>query len=233
MAAMVRGRFPGVTGTRVGQVAWPQIAVHHGCIKASLPLGTMATIRRRLHGEHGLHVSVASLRRSVRAYLSEEVRRCQAVVLRDPAVPGEEAKIDFGQMGPGTDPVSGKKHRVQAFVMVLPASRHMFVRRVLLMDQHSWAGRRGGIRLLRRRPAPPWCPATCAHRGRTPGLYDPRINRSYDELAHHYGALVDPARSRKPVPPPTRTRDGCSPGLIRCGTPADAPPLPGPVLGDR
>jgi len=31
-----------------------------------------------------------------------------------------------------------------------------------------------------------------------PDLYDPRINRSYAELASHYGCLVDPARSRKP-----------------------------------
>jgi hypothetical protein len=31
-----------------------------------------------------------------------------------------------------------------------------------------------------------------------PDLYDPRVNRSYAELASHYGCLVDPARSRKP-----------------------------------
>jgi hypothetical protein len=31
-----------------------------------------------------------------------------------------------------------------------------------------------------------------------PDLYDPKINRSYAELAEHYGCLVDPARSRKP-----------------------------------
>ena len=31
-----------------------------------------------------------------------------------------------------------------------------------------------------------------------PGLYDPKINRSYAELAAHYGCLVDPARALKP-----------------------------------
>jgi len=31
-----------------------------------------------------------------------------------------------------------------------------------------------------------------------PDLYDPKINRSYAELAAHYGALVDPARTFKP-----------------------------------
>jgi transposase len=31
-----------------------------------------------------------------------------------------------------------------------------------------------------------------------PDLYDPKINRSYGELATHYGVLIDPARARKP-----------------------------------
>jgi hypothetical protein len=31
-----------------------------------------------------------------------------------------------------------------------------------------------------------------------PDLYDPKINRSYAELAAHYGTLIDPARARKP-----------------------------------
>jgi len=35
-----------------------------------------------------------------------------------------------------------------------------------------------------------------------PDLYDPRISRSYAELAAHYGCLVDPARSRKPKDKP-------------------------------
>jgi transposase len=197
-AELVRVWFPEVADTRLRQVTWPQIAVHHDYIKANLPLVTMATIHQRLRDEHGLSVSVASLRRYVRANLSEEVRRSQVVVLRDPAVPGEEAQIDYGQMGPWTDPATGRKHRVQAFVMVLPASRHMFVRPVLLMDQRSWTEAHveafayfGGVprRLV---------PDNLRTGVERPDLYDPRINRSYDELARHYGALVDPARSRKP-----------------------------------
>ena len=35
-----------------------------------------------------------------------------------------------------------------------------------------------------------------------PDLYDPKINRSYAELAEHYGALIDPARARKPKDKP-------------------------------
>src|SRR5205814_10253062 len=31
-----------------------------------------------------------------------------------------------------------------------------------------------------------------------PDLYDPKLNRSYAELAAHYGCLIDPARAIKP-----------------------------------
>jgi len=33
-------------------------------------------------------------------------------------------------------------------------------------------------------------------------LYDPRFNHGYEELAHHYGAIIDPARSGKPKDKP-------------------------------
>jgi transposase len=31
-----------------------------------------------------------------------------------------------------------------------------------------------------------------------PDLYDPKFNQGYEELAHHYGIIIDPARSSKP-----------------------------------
>jgi len=35
-----------------------------------------------------------------------------------------------------------------------------------------------------------------------PDLYDPKLNRSYAELAEHYGTLIDPARAAKPKDKP-------------------------------
>jgi transposase len=205
-AELVRGWFPELADTRLRQVTWPQIARHHEYIKTHLPVLTMATIHQRLRDEHGLDVSVASLRRYVRANLSEETRRSQVVVLRDPAVPGEEAQIDYGLLGTWSDPRSGKRRRVWAFVMVLPASRHMFVRPVLVMDQRAWTEAHveafaffGGV------PAK-LVPDNLRTGVERPDLYDPRINRSYAELAQHYGTLVDPARSRKPRDKPSVER---------------------------
>jgi hypothetical protein len=142
---------------------------------------------------------VASLRRYVAANLPEEARRSQVTVLRlVPAEPGAEAQIDYGQMGRWLDPRTGRRHVVNVFAMVLCCSRHMFVRPVVAMDQHAWTECHvaafqffGGVpaRLV---------PDNLKTGVDRPDLYDPKINRSYAELAAHYGCLVDPARSRKP-----------------------------------
>src|SRR5258708_39645311 len=82
--------------------------------------------------------------------------------------------------------------------MVLAYSRHMFVRPVLKMDQQAWTECHveafaffGGVpaRLI---------PDNLKTGVDKPDLYDPKVNRSYAELAAHYGCLIDPARSRKP-----------------------------------
>jgi hypothetical protein len=39
-----------------------------------------------------------------------------------------------------------------------------------------------------------------------PDLYDPAFNRSYEELAHHFGFIIDPARVRKPTDKPAVER---------------------------
>jgi transposase len=199
-AELAREWFPELADTRLRQVTWPAIEVHRDYIVAQLAAGvTMATIYQRLRDERGLAASVASLRRYVAANLPEEARRSQVTVLRlVPAEPGQEAQVDYGQLGRWTDPGSGRRHTVQAFAMVLCCSRMLFVRPVIVMDQRAWTECHvaameffGGVpaRLV---------PDNLKTGVDRPGLYDPKINRSYAELAAHYGCLVDPARSRKP-----------------------------------
>ncbi len=199
-ARLARAWFPELADTRLRQVTWPAIEAHRDYIVAQLAAGvTMATIHQRLADERGLAASVASVRRYVAANLPEEARRSQVTVLRlVPAEPGQEAQIDYGQLGRWLDPASGRRHVVNAFAMVLCCSRHMFVRPVIAMDQHAWTGCHvaafgffGGVpaRLV---------PDNLKTGVDRPDLYDPKINRSYAELASHYGCLVDPARSRRP-----------------------------------
>jgi transposase len=198
-AALVTGWFPQLTDTRLRQTTWPEIAAHHEYIVGQLKLGvTQATVHQRLRDERGLRASVASLKRYVAANLSEEVRRDQVVVLRDEVEAGAEAQIDYGKLGMWTDPATGRRRTVWAFAMVLACSRHMFVRPVLTMDQQAWTAAHveafaffGGVpaRIV---------PDNLRTGVDKPDLYDPKLNRSYAELAAHYGTLIDPARRRKP-----------------------------------
>lgn len=195
--------FPAVADTRLRQTTWPQIEAHRDYVAAMLKAGvTQATIWQRLRDEQELAASLASLKRWVAANLPEEVRRGRVTVLMDDPEPGSEAQIDYGHLGAWVDPRTGKKRRVWAFVMVLPASRYMFVRPVLTMDQRAWTECHvaafdffGGVpaRLV---------PDNLKTGVDKPDLYDPKINRSYAELAVHYGALVDPARAAKPKDKP-------------------------------
>lgn len=144
---------------------------------------TKQTIWQRLRDEHGLVASVSSVKRYIDANLPEEGLRSRVTVLRDDPPPGEEAQIDYGYLGWWTDPVGGRRRRVWAFVMVLATSRLMFVRLVLTMDQRVWTECHveafaffGGIpsRLV---------PDNLRTGVARPDLYDPKINRSYAELA--------------------------------------------------
>lgn len=56
--------------------------------------------------------------------------KLKVTVLRDDVEPGSGAQIDYGFPGQWFNPTTGKRHRIWALVMVLPASRHMFVRPV-------------------------------------------------------------------------------------------------------
>ena len=74
-AELVRGWFPQLADTRLRQVTWPAIERHHEYITAQLTAGVrMSTIWQRLRDEHGLAVSVQSLRRYVAANVPEETR---------------------------------------------------------------------------------------------------------------------------------------------------------------
>jgi transposase len=202
-SVLVRDWFPQLADTALRQVSWPSIGAHRDYIVAQLEDGvTKQTIWQRLHDEQGLTASVASLKRWIAANLPEQALRSKVTVLGDDPAPGQEAQIDYGYLGMWLDPLGGRRRRVWGFVMVLCCSRHLFLRPVLRMDQATWTECHveafaffGG------------CPARLVPDNLKTGvikadLYDPLINRSYAELAAHYGVLIDPARANKPKDKP-------------------------------
>jgi transposase len=200
---LVSAWFPALVDTRLRQTTWPEIDKHRDYIAHMLKLGvTQATIHQRLRDEQDLRASLASLKRWVVATLPEEVRRDRVTVLGEDGKPGAEAQIDYGHLGSWLDPRSGKKHRVWAFVMVLVCSRLMFVRPVLRMDQRAWTEAHiEAFDFFNGVPAR-LVPDNLKTGVDKPDLYDPKLNRSYAELAEHYDTLIDPARAAKPKDKP-------------------------------
>jgi transposase len=200
--AKLRQWFPQLYDTRLVHPSWPEIEKHHETIATLVGCVPVSVIHQRLRDEAGLSVSVASMRRYVRAQFPEEVRKGEVVLWRPPVEPGEEAQVDYGYLGVWRDPASGRQRRVWAFSMVLSYSRHLFVYPVLKMDQAAWVDAHVAAFSF-------FC--GCVRRVvldnlktgvLKPDIYDPKINRSYAELANHYHVLVDPARVAHPKDKP-------------------------------
>jgi transposase len=199
---LVRGWFPELTDHRSRSRTFPEIDAHRALVEKMLETNTVTTVHQRLRDEHGLSCGITAFRTYVASELPDEALRERATPPRPPVAPGEEAQIDWGLLGSWKDPFTQRVRRIWAFVMVLACSRHMFVRPSIGLDQQSFVAAHvaafsyfgGSVRRL--------VPDNLATGVERADLYDPKINRAYGELAHHYGCLVDPARVRKPKDKP-------------------------------
>jgi Integrase core domain len=201
--AFVARVCPALGTARRNGAAWDELVARHDEIGERVKVNRPSTVWQRLHDDEGLQASLASFRRYVLATFPDAYGgRPSVTVRRDDPPPGEEVQVDFGRLGKWTDPSSGETMILHAFIMVLSFSRHMFVAVVRRMDAPSW--------LVCHQRAFAFFQAVperiildnlrdgVLH----PDLYDPLLNRGYAELAHHYGCLIDPARSAKPKDKP-------------------------------
>jgi transposase len=121
------------------------------------------------------------------------------LVMRQDHHGGEKLFLDFaGQTIPIVDQETGEIRPAQLFLAVLGASSYTYAEAVPSQELPHWCAANvrafeffgGGPAIL----VPDNLKAAVdrAH------LYEPELNRSYADLAAHYGAAVIPARSRKP-----------------------------------
>jgi transposase len=201
-AALVRGWFPELLDARARSLTHPKIEPFRDSVKEMLKESTATTVHQRLRDEEGLDVGLTSFRRWLWRELPEEAKRAAATSWRPEVDPGDEAQIDYGYLGRWFDEARQRWRRVWAFVMVLAFSRHMFVRPVLSMDQRAWtACHVEAFAFFDSVPRRLVCD-NLKTGVLKPDIYDPRLNRSYAELASHYGCLIDPARAAKPKDKP-------------------------------
>lgn len=118
--------------------------------------------------------------------------------------PGEQMEVDWaGQTMELTDNITGGAIPVYIFVSVLPYSGYAYVEGFLSRNQENWIAAHvnayrhfGGItRIL--------VPDNLKTGVDRVEWYTPVINKSYHEMAEHYGTAVIPARVRKPKDKPS------------------------------
>ena len=133
-------------------------------------------------------------------------RRAEPIRPEDVVIPvhtgaGEVAQVDFGYVGKLYDPEAGVLRRAWVFVMVLGFSRHQFCRIVFDQRTETWLRLHveafeyfGGVPET---VVPDNLKAAVVRAAF--GVKDqPAINRSYRELARHYGFKIDPTPPRAP-----------------------------------
>lgn len=117
--------------------------------------------------------------------------------------PGENMEVDWaGQTAKIIDRDTGENTKAYIFVAVLSSSLYSYVEAFLGQDQESWIAAHvhayrffGGVtRILTL--------DNLKTGVETSNWYTPLINRTYHEMAEHYGTAVIPARVRKPKDKP-------------------------------
>lgn len=113
--------------------------------------------------------------------------------------PGLETQLDYGKVGYLQDRLQNKNRTVQAFCGLLSHSRLPFVQFVFSQNQQSFVQSHidmfefyGG--------ATEFLSLDNLKSGVIkPDLYDPKLNKSYAEMADHYGVFLDPCRVATPT----------------------------------
>lgn len=126
-------------------------------------------------------------------------RAKQKLSMRQVYKGGEKLFVDYcGLTMPVTHPDTGEVVQAQIFVACLGASNYTYAEATPTQELAHWIGSHerafaffGGVpRVV--------VPDNLKSGVTDPCRYEPGINRTYQELAHHYGVAVIPARPKKP-----------------------------------
>lgn len=145
---------------------------------------------------HTLAASYSTFKRFIRD--ARIGQHGQASTCRLETLAGEELQLDYGRVGLLYNPLTQKSRVVHVFIATLSFSRLKYVEFVFTQDQKSFVACHhrmfeffGGV--------PQRIVIDNLKNGvLKPDLYDPRLNRLYQELAEHYGFFIDTARVRHP-----------------------------------
>jgi transposase len=131
--------------------------------------------------------------------LYQHWRKRRDLVLRHEHRAGEKMFVDYaGDTIAVHDPLTGESREAQIFVAVLGASNYTFAEATWTQGLGDWIGSHqrafdffGGVTEI-------VVPDNLKSGVTKVCRYEPGVNRTYEEMAAHYGVAVIPARPRKP-----------------------------------
>jgi transposase len=200
--------------------AWQAVEPHRAQIEKWIEQGLRMSRMHALLVRDGADVTYATLRRYAMRELAWH-KPSVTVRLADPPA-GQEAQIDFAEMGRVVDALDGRARRLWVLIVTLAASRHSFVwptfaqttQAVIEGLEAAWKFFDGMPKTL----VPDNTSAMVVGAHPT----SPKLNDVFAEYTQARGIFVDPARVRKPRDKAkvernvTYTRDGWFAGETAC-----------------
>jgi transposase len=146
-------------------------------------------------------ISYSSFKRYFKAECAKQTTKYRAkdqLTCRIETPPGRVVQIDYAKMGLLYDKHEQRHRTLYAFIATLSNSRHKFIEFVWKQDQTSFV--LSNVKMLNFFGGSPEIisPDNLKSGVIKPDLYDPKINRVYNEFAEYYNIFIDPCRVRKP-----------------------------------
>ena len=180
-------------------VAAPEDRCHPDCAAIHRELKSRKNVTLQLLWEEYKQANPLGYAYSWYCELYREWQRRLDVVLRQEHRAGEKMFVDYaGQTVPVTDPRTGEVRQSQVFVAVLGASNYTYAEATWTQNLWDWIHSHvrafeffDGTRLL-------VVPDNLKSGVKKPCYYEPELNRTYGDLAIHYGVGILPARPYRP-----------------------------------
>lgn len=146
--------------------------------------------------------SLDAVKRFYRRWRTEQPPSAVDVAILVETGPGKVAQVDFGYIGTLFDPIEQRLRRAWVFVMVLGFCRHMFAKIVFDQKTTTWLqlhveafAEFGGVPEV---VVPDNLKAAVTRAAFGVERDKLALNRSYRDLARHYGFVIDPAPPYSP-----------------------------------
>ena len=124
-------------------------------------------------------------------------RKPSSEIIRIELEPGIETQLDYGKMGTLYDAKEKRNRAVHAFCGILSCSRLPYIEYCFSQDQRQFV--RSNVRMFEYYGGVTEVISVDNMKQAVikPDLYEPQLNRSYQEMAEYYGTFIDPCRVYK------------------------------------